>query len=64
MPWSLRICIYKGIQIAGIFLFFIYLMFLQNELTLIVGKVGSEYMNKTTTYVVLATPLDFSYGAY
>jgi hypothetical protein len=28
---SLGICIYRGIQIAGIFLFFIYLNFLQNE---------------------------------
>jgi hypothetical protein len=27
--------------------------------TLIVGKVGSQYMNKTTMYVVLATPLNF-----
>jgi hypothetical protein len=59
MLWSLRICIYRGIQIAGILLFFIYLKFLQNELAFIVGRVASEYMNTTTTYVVLATPLDF-----
>jgi hypothetical protein len=36
-----------------------YSIFLQKELTLIVGRVVSEYMSKTTTYVVLALPLDF-----
>jgi hypothetical protein len=59
LPLSLRICIYRGIQIAGIFLFFLYLNFLHNELALIVKRVGSEDMNNTATYVVLATPLDF-----
>jgi hypothetical protein len=53
LPLSLRICIYRGIQIASIFLF------IQNELALNVERVGSEYMNKTATSVVLATPLDF-----
>jgi hypothetical protein len=36
------------IEIAGIFLFFICFNFLQNELVLIFGRVGSEYVNKIT----------------
>jgi hypothetical protein len=36
MLGSLRICIYRDIQIADIFSFFIYLRFLENELVLIV----------------------------